>query len=53
MAAIGLLAGAWIVWRLEPSQGLGIALLAGALVFGAWLVFIWAMNRSQGQGKDD
>ena len=53
MGVIGLLAAAWVAWRLEPTQGLGIALLAGALVFGAWLVFVLLMNRSQKQGNDD
>jgi hypothetical protein len=53
MGAVGLLAAAWVAWRLESSQGLGIALLAGILVFGAWLVFVLLMNRSTGQGNDD
>jgi hypothetical membrane protein len=53
MGAIGILAAAWIVWRLEPSQGLGVALLIGVLVGLAWLIFVVAFNRSQRQGNDD
>jgi hypothetical protein len=53
MAAVGLLAGGWIIWRLEPSWGLGLAVLAGALIFGAWLVFVFLMNRSYKKGNDD
>jgi Flp pilus assembly protein TadB len=53
MVAIGLLAAAWIVWRFEPSQGLGVALLIGGGIFLAWLVFVLAFARSQRQGNDD
>ena len=53
MAVVGLAAAAWVVWRLEPSQGLGIALLGGVLIFGAWLIFALAMNRANRQGNDD
>lgn len=53
MVVIGLLAAAWVVWRFEPSQGLGPALLIGGLIFVAWLVFVLAVARSQRQGNDD
>jgi hypothetical protein len=53
MVAIGLLAAAWIVWRFEPSQGLGVALLIGGGIFLAWLVFVLAFARTQRQGNDD
>lgn len=53
MGVIGILAAAWIVWRLEPSQGLGVALLIGVLVGLAWLIFVVAFDRSQRQGDDD
>lgn len=53
MGLLGLLAGAWVVWRLEPSQGLGMALLIGAAVCGAWLIFVLALNRSQRRSNDD
>jgi hypothetical protein len=53
MVVIGFLAAAWVVWRFEPSQGLGTALLIGGLIFVAWLVFVLAVARSQRQGNDD
>lgn len=53
MVVIGLLAAAWVVWRFEPTQGLGVALLIGGGVLLAWLVFVFAFARSQRQGNDD
>ena len=53
LGVVGLLAAAWITWRLEPSQGLGTALAIGVAVGLAWLVFVVLMNRTQRQGNDD
>jgi hypothetical protein len=49
---IGALAVAWIVWRLEPGQGLQKALIIGGIAGLAWLVFIYLSQRSAKQ-KDE
>ena len=49
---VGVLAAAWIVWRLEPSQGLQKALLFGGIAGLVWLVFIYFSQRSINQ-KDE
>ncbi len=51
MGLLSLALALWIVWRLEPTQGLGKALIIGALVGLAWVVFIVAYNVSQRRGN--
>jgi hypothetical protein len=53
MGLLSLLLAAWIVWRLEPSQGLGMALLWGVLAGLAWGVFVLAFTWSQRRGEND
>ena len=53
MGLLSLLLAAWIVWRLEPSQGLGRALLWGVLAGLAWGVFVLAFTWSQRRGEND
>ena len=53
MGLLSLLLAAWIVWRFEPSQGLGRALMWGVLAGLAWLVFVLAFAWSQRRGNDD
>jgi hypothetical protein len=53
MGFLSLLLAAWIVWRLEPSQGLGMALLWGVLAGLAWGVFVLAFTWSQRRGEND
>ena len=49
MILVGFLAAAWIVWRLEPSQGLIKALIFGGLAWLVWLVFTYFSQRSANQ----
>ena len=51
MGLLSLALALWIVWRLEPTQGLGKALLIGAIVGLAWVLFIVAYNVSQRRGS--
>jgi succinate dehydrogenase hydrophobic anchor subunit len=53
MGLLSLLLAAWIVWRLEPSQGFGKALLWGILAGLAWGVFVLAFTISQRRGGDN
>ncbi|HSG16781.1 MAG TPA: hypothetical protein VLE70_10740 [Anaerolineae bacterium] len=53
MAFLGVLLAAWIVWRLEPSQGLNKALLYGIVAGLAWGVFVLAFTWSQRRGEND
>ena len=52
MGLLSLLLGAWIVWRLEPSLGLGKAIMWGVLAALAWGVFVFAFMWSQRRGGD-
>ena len=52
MGLLSLLLAAWIVWRLEPSLGLGKALMWGILAGLAWGVFVLAVMWSQRRGGD-
>lgn len=50
MGLLSLLLAGWIIWRLEPSQGLGKAVLWGVLAGLAWGVFVLAVTWSQRRG---
>jgi hypothetical protein len=52
MVLIGVLAVAWIVWRLEPGQGLPKALLFGGIAGLVWLGFVYISQRGSNQ-KDE
>ena len=53
MGLLSLLLAAWIIWRLEPSLGLGKALMWGILAGLAWGVFVLAFTWTQRRGGDN
>lgn len=53
MGLLSLLLAAWIVWRLEPTQGLGKALIWGVLAGLAWGLFVLAFAWNQRRGGDN
>jgi FtsH-binding integral membrane protein len=54
LGLIGLALVAWIVWRLQPTQGLEVALFWGVVIGLAWGVFIVFYYLSQRKGgKED
>jgi hypothetical protein len=54
MALLGVLLGGWVIWRLEPSQGLAKALLWGGLLAGGWWIFVGLYYRSmRGNDQDE
>ena len=53
MALIGVALAAWIVWRLQPTQGIETALLWGAVAGLAWAVFIVGSYILQRRGNQE
>jgi hypothetical protein len=53
MGLLSLLLGGWIIWRLEPSVGLGQAIMWGVLAALAWAIFVLAFSWSQRRGGDN
>jgi hypothetical protein len=47
MGLLGLALAAWMVWRLQPTQGLEKALLWGIVAGLAWAVFVVGYYLSQ------
>lgn len=55
LGLIGLALAAWMVWRLQPTQGLERALIWGVvagLAWGVFIVFYYLSQRSSGE-KDE
>lgn len=52
LGLIGLALAAWMVWRLQPTQGIERALLWGAvagLAWGVFIVFYYLSQRNSGE----
>ncbi len=52
LGLIGLALAAWMVWRLQPTQGFERALLWGVVAGLAWAVFIFFYYMSQRSGGE-
>jgi thiol:disulfide interchange protein len=52
---IGLALAAWLVWRLQPTQGIERALLWGVVAGLAWGVFIvfYYLSQRKSSEKDE
>lgn len=53
LGLIGLALAAWMVWRLQPTQGLERALLWGVVAGLAWGVFIVLYYLSQRRSSEE
>ena len=53
LGLIGLALAAWLVWRLQPTQGIERALLWGVVAGLAWGVFIVFYYLSQRKSSEE